>query len=361
MIALIQRLEEKEMAYLSGGDVYYRVAEFKSYGQLSKRDLSLESAGVRVEVSELKENPLDFVLWKSSKPGEPWWDSPWGKGRPGWHIECSAMAMRLLGETIDIHGGGEDLLFPHHENEIAQSEASTGKKFVNTWIHNGFVTVNQEKMSKSLGNFFTIREVFDSYIQRKYQPEVIGEIIRYFLLSTHYRQPVQFSDQALSEAHSGLNRFYELLSKCRGGSEIESIEERQLDSIIESARKKFEESMDDDFNTPEAIGALHSLRSDINKESRFLVFATLRRKILNHFLLLGEPLGLFTVSPDQWQFRDPNRFDDQVTRSVGALIQERTEAKLKRDFKKADQIRKELSEKGIILEDHSDGTTTWKR
>ncbi|MBI3593487.1 MAG: cysteine--tRNA ligase [Nitrospirae bacterium] len=391
MIGLIQRLIEKGFAYLSEGDVYYRVVSFKPYGRLSKRDLSLESAGTRVEISELKENPLDFVLWKSSKPGEPWWDSPWGKGRPGWHIECSAMAMKLLGETIDIHGGGEDLLFPHHENEVAQSEGSTGKKFVNYWIHNGFVTVNQEKMSKSLGNFFTIKEVFDSYLQKQYDPEVIGEFIRYFLLSTHYRQPVQFSDQAIEEAKNALDRFYDLLKRCKEPSDKESSEKVNLDKIISMAREQFIESMNDDFNTPEALATLHTFRNEINKLYKSSIANDDSGYIFRYFNELGTVLGLFSVSPKNWQFGlrpipvpvvsqdlpiSANKgSNDQVLYQSGMqpvffpfsdqeierLIKERLDAKNKKDFKTADKIRDDLKNKGISLEDTPNGKTTWKR
>jgi cysteinyl-tRNA synthetase len=390
MIKLIQTLVDKGVAYLSGGDVYYRVDAFKNYGRLSKRDLSVESAGIRVEVSELKENPLDFVLWKSAKPGEPWWNSPWGKGRPGWHIECSTMAMELLGETLDIHGGGEDLIFPHHENEIAQSEASSGKKFVNYWIHNGFVTVNHEKMSKSLGNFFTIKEIFEKFA---YSPEVTGEILRYFILSTHYRQPIQFSDQAIEEAKSSLDRFYDLLKKCKEASGKGSGKRENLHKIIAAAKEKFRESMDDDFNTPEAIAQLHTFRNEINKLYKSSIAHEDSNDILKCFKETGEPLGLFSMPPKEWQFgprakhvpileisqhradvqgRGPNDqyyqtsanepvFVPLTDNEVEELINDRTEAKKKRDFKTADKIRDDLKNRGIILEDSPNGKTTWKR
>lgn len=381
MIKIIQRLMEKGYAYESAGDVYYRVNAFKSYGQLSRRDLSIESAGIRVDVNELKENPLDFVLWKSSKPGEPSWDSPWGKGRPGWHIECSAMAMSLLGETIDIHGGGEDLLFPHHENEIAQSEGFSGKKFVGYWIHNGFVTVNQEKMSKSLGNFFTIKEIFNKY---SYPVNITGEILRYFILSTHYRQPIQFSDQAIDEAKSSLDRFYDLLKRCKEASGEKKDGGIDLNQALNKTRTRFIDVMDDDFNTPEGIAHLHLLRSELNKHFSHGIDAEEGRKVLSFFAEVGKPLGLFHVSPEQWPFfvpipevsspfssqRKQNTISGTSTfkpvlvpedEAIKKLIMERAEAKNKKDFKKADEIRKDLLKEGVILEDHPGGKTTWKK
>ena len=262
MIEVIQRLIEKGHAYAVDGDVYFRVASFKDYGKLSKRNLEDMKAGARVEVDERKDDPLDFALWKASKPGEPAWDSPWGPGRPGWHIECTAMGFKHLGETFDIHAGGKDLIFPHHENEIAQSEASSGKKFVNYWLHNGFVNINQEKMSKSLGNFFTIRDILDKYD---------AEIVRLFLLSTHYRSPIDFSDANLKDARAGLDRFYTMKegiknflagkkpSVARPEEVVESPTKPLYDKIV-NLPKAFEEAMDDDFNTALAIGLIYDAR-----------------------------------------------------------------------------------------------------
>lgn len=356
MIQLIQKLMDKGVAYLSEGDVYYRVEAFKNYGMLSKRDLSADSAGIRVEVSELKENPLDFVLWKSSKPGEPSWNSPWGKGRPGWHIECSAMATKLLGDTLDIHGGGEDLLFPHHENEIAQSEASSGKKFVNYWIHNGFVTVNQEKMSKSLGNFFTIKEIFAKY---GYSPEVMGETLRYFILSTHYRQPIQFSDQAIEEAKSSLDRFYILFQKCGQISGEKGEKGDLLNQVLTRITGSFTESMDDDFNTPEAIAHLHSMRNEINKIYPSGFSRDEGKKIISSFKEFGNVLGFFNVSPKEWEFSKEKSPLSAV--EIERLVNERKEARQRKDWKRSDEIRKELSDKGVIIEDVPGGETTWRR
>ncbi len=267
MIQLISTLVEKGYAYQREGDVFFSVEGFKDYGKLSKRDLEEMQAGARVEIDEKKINPLDFALWKSSKPGEPFWESPWGKGRPGWHIECSVMSQKYLGETFDIHGGGRDLIFPHHENEIAQSEAATGKPFVRYWVHNGFVNINKEKMSKSLGNILTLKEIF-----KDWQPEVI----RLFLLSHHYRSPVDFSFDTLSEAKSGLDRFYTTLRAVQDeikklpspltgegeGGEAPVIKECQ--ETIESFQGRFEEAMDDDFNTAQALGYFYDLQRYLN-------------------------------------------------------------------------------------------------
>ena len=355
MISIIEKLISSGFAYPSGGDVYYRVKAFRGYGKLSRRDLSEESAGARVEVNEQKEDPLDFALWKSSRPGEPFWDSPWGKGRPGWHIECSAMSMRYLGETLDIHGGGEDLVFPHHENEIAQSEAATGKQFVRYWIHNGFVKINDEKMSKSLGNFFTIREVLGMY---SYSREISGEMLRYFMLLTHYRQPIQFSDAAISEAKTGLDRFYNLFRKFEDSSPGKALISDIL-PVLEAAREKFQSAMDDDFNTAEAIGQLHLLRNELNKKFTSGYDKSSGEALLRFFREIGEALGLFTVPSAQWQFNEPSDSlsDDEIER----LIDERNQARKSKDWKKSDEIRKVLTEKGIMIEDKPGGKTVWKR
>ncbi|MFQ5780274.1 MAG: cysteine--tRNA ligase, partial [Nitrospiria bacterium] len=246
MVQLIDRLIAKGIAYPVEGNVYFEVERFPSYGKLSKRKLDEMDAGARVEVDQRKRSPLDFALWKASKPGEPAWRSPWGMGRPGWHIECSAMAIKHLGETIDIHGGGKDLIFPHHENEIAQSEAYTDKKFSLCWIHHGFVTIDQEKMSKSVGNFFTIKEIFEKFLDLP--EEIIAEVVRFYLLSTHYRSPIDFSDQSLISAKSGLDNFYTLFQK------LDEIKTQRREGDWSRFRSEFEAAMDDDFNTARAIG-----------------------------------------------------------------------------------------------------------
>src|SRR6188768_2154008 len=262
IIALTDRLTQKGLAYSMDGDVYFQVDKYKDYGRLSKRKLDDMQAGARVDVDERKRHPMDFALWKSSKPGEPSWESPWGPGRPGWHIECSAMSMHYLDETFDIHGGGMDLIFPHHENEIAQSCGATGEEFARYWIHNGFVQINKEKMSKSLGNFFTIREIFE---KSKWPEPEMGEMLRYFLLGTHYRSPLDFSDKSIEEAKNALNGFYDLLVKRLNEPEERSTADKRLMEAVERCRTAFRQAMDDDFNTPVAIAVLQGLRSDVNK------------------------------------------------------------------------------------------------
>lgn len=257
IIDLVKRLQQKGYAYEVDGDVYYRVDRFKEYGKLSGKNIDELKSGARVDVNDKKENPLDFALWKKSKENEPKWDSPWGEGRPGWHIECSAMSMKYLGESFDIHGGGEDLIFPHHENEIAQSEAATGKPFAKYWIHNGFVRINKEKMSKSLGNFFTIKDILKKYD---------GQTLRYFLLLTHYRSPIDFSFEGLDAAKEALNRYYNFIQRLeetdfdKKGKLDEQLKQR-LDSLLE----RFEEAMDDDFNAPKAIGEVFSTIKAFNQ------------------------------------------------------------------------------------------------
>ncbi len=369
MIAVVKRLVEKGHAYAADGNVFFRVSSFSGYGKLSKRNLEDLKAGARVEVDERKDDPLDFALWKASKPGEPSWDSPWGPGRPGWHIECSAMGFKHLGETFDIHAGGKDLIFPHHENEIAQSEAFSGKKFVNYWIHNGFVNINQEKMSKSLGNFFTIRDILDQYD---------AEAVRLFLLSTHYRSPIDFSDLNLKDARAGLDRFYTMkegILKYLAGKKHPDVKPEE---VIESADrpfyekilafpKTFDEAMDDDFNTALAIGLIYDLVRDVNK---FLADIDQKREDAAFFLLssaaqsfddVGCALGLFTRNPDEW-FKESRRVESKVTLSaerIEELIHMRNEARARKDWADADRIRKILDDGGVALYDRADGTA-WK-
>ncbi len=369
MIEVIKGLIAKGHAYVVDGDVYFRVNSFKEYGKLSKRNIEDMKAGARVEVDERKTDPLDFALWKASKPGEPFWDSPWGPGRPGWHIECSAMGFKHLGETFDVHAGGKDLIFPHHENEIAQSEAYSGKKFVNYWIHNGFVNINQEKMSKSLGNFFTIRDILDQYD---------AEIVRLFLLSTHYRSPIDFSDTNLKDARAGLDRFYTmkegiqkfLAGKKMPGSRPEDLIEttdRPLYQKILNLPKAFEEAMDDDFNTAFAIGVIYDLVRDVNK---FLAEVDKKNEeaacsILSSaaaaFADASKTLGIFLREPEEW-FKEGRLADSKVTipvERIEELIHQRNEARAKKNWAEADRIRKTLDEGGVELFDRADGTV-WK-
>jgi len=358
IIVLAKQLIEKGMAYESAGDVYYSVEKFPTYLKLSKRNMEEMQAGARIAPGEQKRNPMDFALWKAAKPGEPSWESPWGPGRPGWHIECSAMSSALLGETFDIHGGGRDLIFPHHENEIAQSEGVSGKPFVKYWLHNGFVNINQEKMSKSLGNFFTIRDILKSY-----NPEVV----RFFILTAHYRSPVDFSDQNLKEAQAGLSRFYEALQLA--AEAVEGVPESNV-AAQEGAEleAQFRAAMDDDFNTAQAIGYLFEGVRTINRlvaEKKFRKKAdkvasvrALREKIAE----LGDVLGLFVSDPAGW-LKQQNLKGLQTLglteADLDAAIQERLEARGNKDFARADQIRDELVQKGIELLDSPAGTT-WK-
>ncbi len=343
IVSMIRMLMEKGYAYAAAnGDVYYDVSRFPSYGQLSGKRLDELRAGERVAVDEAKDDPLDFVLWKAAKPGEPSWDSPWGKGRPGWHIECSAMSTHCLGNHFDIHGGGLDLQFPHHENEIAQSEAATGCKFVNYWMHNGFVRVDNEKMSKSLGNFFTIREVL-----KKYDPEVV----RYFILASHYRSPLNYSDQHLDNAKAALTTLYTALR------DLEFPGVAAADS--DPAAKQFYAALDDDFNTPEAMAVLFELAREINRlQSSGRSEAAAQRGLL--LRQLGEVLGLLQCSPQQFLQHGGGDADGLSDEQIEQLITARNEARAAKQWAEADRIRDELKAKGIILEDRS-GETIWRR
>ncbi len=362
IIKLVQTLLKKGMAYQVDGDVYFQVEKFPAYGKLSKRKLEDMQAGARIEVDERKRHPMDFALWKGAKPGEPAWKSPWGPGRPGWHIECSAMSMKYLGKTFDIHGGGADLIFPHHENEIAQSCAATGKAFARYWLHNGFVQVNQEKMSKSLGNFFTIREIFEKW---GYREPVTAEALRYFLLSTHYRSPLDFSDQALQEAKRALDGFYGLFQRLGESSRSSGPGDAHLPALVEPLDGAIRQAMDDDFNTPAAVAVVQRLRTDMNK----LADAGLSRRAAaaarEVFRRAGQALGLFQLSVKDWEFQDVGiKLKSAAALSdaeIERMIAERNEARTHKNFARADEIRQSLAAQGIILEDRPDGTTRWKR
>jgi cysteinyl-tRNA synthetase len=354
IIAIVRTLVEKGFAYRSEGDVYFEVRKFPGYGKLSHRNIEELEAGARVAVGEKKRDPLDFALWKASKPGEPWWESPWGRGRPGWHIECSAMSSALLGETFDIHGGGMDLIFPHHENEIAQSEAANGKTFARYFLHNGFVNINNEKMSKSLGNFFTIREVLE-----KFPPEVV----RFFLLSTHYRSPLDFSDAALSDARVSLTRFANLFARLsrfpretRTPSEVEG---RALDVLSTQVEPAFREAMDDDFNTAGAIGHLFTGLPALNAAADAAdaaaggLSASWLDAVDAYFRRLGGVLGLFEDGL-AWGARflgGGETADAEVLR----LVTERTMARKNKDFARADAIRDQLAALGFTVQDTPQG------
>ena len=342
MLALIETLEEKGYAYQDkNGDVDYSVRKFAPYGRLSGKKVDELQPGERVQVDAAKKDPLDFALWKSAKPGEPMWDSKWGKGRPGWHIECSAMSCDLLGETFDIHGGGPDLLFPHHENEIAQSEAANGKKFVNTWMHSGPLRVNGEKMSKSLGNFWTIRDAMKE-TNEHYGEKNGSETLRFFLLKSHYRSPIDFSAALVKDSHAGLMRLYNALKST-------AADDQPLDWNEEHA-KRFKEAMDEDFNTAGAVAVLFELANAVN--------ATKSSALARQLKELGKVLGILQLDPEVFVKGAVAEVDEAW---VESMIQERKEAKAAKNWARADEIRKELSDKGIILEDAPGGVTTWRK
>ena len=336
MISMINTLVQKDYAYKAeNGDVYFSVVNFPEYGRLSKKKMDELLDGARVGVDELKRDPRDFVLWKSSKDGSVGWDSPWGYGRPGWHIECSAMSTKALGDNFDIHGGGSDLLFPHHENEIAQSQCATGCKFANYWMHNGPLRVDNEKMSKSLDNFFTVREVLKSY-----SPEVI----RYLLISSHYRSPINYSEQGLQQSAKALERFY---------IGLKGLEPQSAKSLTNSRYEKaYFEAMDDDFNTPEALGVLFEMVAEINKirSTNFDLACQLGKLLLR----LGKFLGIFNLSPEEFLRGED---DLNINRSeIDNLIQERETARAVKNWQRADEIRDQLLKMKVVVEDNASGS-----
>ncbi|WP_062349770.1 cysteine--tRNA ligase [Bacillus kwashiorkori] len=343
IIEFIQGLINKGYAYESGGDVYFRTRKFQEYGKLSQQSIDELRIGTRIEVGEKKQDPLDFVLWKAAKPGEIYWESPWGHGRPGWHIECSAMAQKYLGETIDIHAGGQDLAFPHHENEIAQSESLTGKPFANYWMHNGYININNEKMSKSQGNFVLVHDII-----KVHDPEVL----RFFILSVHYRHPINYSEELLENAKSSLERLktaYKNLQHRLNVSTNLTDDDSYWIEQVESYRNQFIEEMDDDFNTANGISVLFELAKTANI---YLMEKTTSEQVINHFLrLFEETFHVLGLKLEEEQLLDEEIED---------LIKQRYEARKNRDFQKADEIREHLKSLNIILEDTPQGTR-WKR
>ncbi len=360
MITLIQELMDKDMAYAVAGDVYFRVERFPEYGRLSGRSLDDMQAGARVEVNTSKENPMDFVLWKGAKSGEPQWDSPWGPGRPGWHIECSAMSRKYLGDVFDIHGGGKDLIFPHHENEIAQSCAASGKDFAKMWMHHGFVTIRDEKMSKSLGNFLTIREILQKYD---------AEVLRLFIFSAHYRSPIDFNENALQDAQSGLERMYHCLERIAAlpqqGAELAGIISPEEAAHVTALQSRFQEAMDNDFNTAQAIGYLFEAVKQLNQlVERLPEQAAQSDLVLLHaaaadLRILGSILGI--LQKPSWVKGTDNAAERLAKlglneEDIAALIAERGQARAAKDWAASDVIRDRLLAKGIVLKDGPKGT-----
>lgn len=342
IIEMIKKLEEKGFAYNVDGDVYFSARKFTEYGKLSHQSLEDLELGARIDVDERKKDPMDFALWKAQKPGEPAWDSPWGKGRPGWHIECSAMANKYLGETIDIHSGGQDLVFPHHENEIAQSEAANGKPFARFWLHNGFINVDGEKMAKSKGNFFTVRDIAKTFDY---------EVIRFFMLSAHYRSPINFSAELLEQAKNGLERIYNCLDNLEYLKEHAQAEkitdsERELQNRLLGIKAKFIEAMDDDINTADAIAAIFDIVKEVN--TNINATSNSSKEIIDFSLSLIKELGgVLGIAQKSRQ--------KVLDKEIEELIERRQKARKEKDWKTADEIRDKLKEMGIILEDTPQG------
>ncbi len=342
IIDMVKTLEAKGYAYNIDGNVYFEVRSFEGYGKLSKRDLDDLKSGARVDVDNEKKDPLDFALWKKAKPGEPAWDSPWGKGRPGWHIECSAMSLKYIGPTFDIHGGGYDLIFPHHENEIAQSEGYTGHTFSNYWLHNGFITVNEEKMSKSVGNFFLVREVLEQFP---------GEVVRFFLLGTHYRSPLDFSDSKLKEDQKALGKLQKTWNRM---NTADLAENDNVDERWKTYRDKMEEAMDDDFNTALTLGILFDLAKEVNRALDAQNTDTLvgARDLFKDFAI--DIMGIVQEEPVE------DQVDDALASQLMELLLEmRKNAKKDKNYALADQIRDGLKPLGITIEDTREGSV-WK-
>ena len=349
MISYITELIDKGYAYESDGDVYFDVRKFKEYGKLSGQDIDKVREGARISPGERKKDALDFALWKRSKENEPWWESPWSKGRPGWHIECSVMSQRFLNsDTLDIHAGGRDLIFPHHENEIAQAEAKTGKPFAKYWIHHGLLTIDAQKMSKSLGNFITIKDALKKYVP---------DSIKLLMLGTHYSHQLNFSDKSMQQAVEGLQRFIALFGRITSSDVLKNIQEQDVTKnfkeAIDKLKEEFIKAMDDDFNTPQALSKLFEMINRANVESEnkreSLIYV---KKVITE---LGDIFGLFSKQKKL----DLEFLDDELVKYVQGKIDEREEARKEKDFKKADSIRDQLQKESILIEDTSEGTT-WR-
>ncbi|MEK6224202.1 MAG: cysteine--tRNA ligase [Thermodesulfobacteriales bacterium] len=349
IVEMIQRIIDNGHAYQSDGDVFFSVKKFNGYGKLSRRDPDDMMAGTRIDINEKKEDPLDFALWKSAKPGEPYWESPWGNGRPGWHIECSLMSTKYLGDSFDIHGGGKDLIFPHHENEIAQSEAATGKPFAKYWVHNGLIQINREKMSKSIGNILNVREAVSMWSK---------EAIRLFFLSHQYLNPADFSDTTMNEAEAALERLYITLKRANGVSENSNGPDKQLDASVETFKERWVQSMCDDFNTAEALGSLFELTRAINRSLDSVGWTPSLEAALDEINHFGNTLGILEYEPDEYlQGLKLEQASSGITeQEIEELIEERISARKEKNWTRADEIRDELDEKGIVLEDKAEGT-----
>ena len=349
IVEMIERIIDNGHAYQSGDDVFFSVKKFKGYGKLSRRDPDDMLAGARIDINEKKENPLDFALWKGTKPGEPFWESPWGNGRPGWHIECSLMSTKYLGESFDIHGGGKDLIFPHHENEIAQSEAATGKPFAKYWIHNGLIQINREKMSKSIGNILNVREAVSMWS---------NEAIRLFFLSHQYLNPADFSDTTMNEAEAALERLYITLKRANDLRKDGDGEDKQLDKSVQTFKERWVKTMCDDFNTADALGSLFELTRAINRSLDSVGWTPTLQSALEEINHFGSTLGILEYEPEEYlQGHKLEKSSSDITEEeIEELIKERNSARDEKNWKRADEIRDDLSNRGILLEDKAEDT-----
>ena len=362
IIEIIQKLIDNGFAYEKNGDVYFEVKKYKDYGKLSNQKIEELELGARIDVSEIKKNPVDFVLWKKKKDGEPFWESPWGQGRPGWHIECSAMAKKYLGDTFDIHGGGQDLVFPHHENEIAQSKCAYHGNFANYWLHNGFIQINGDKMSKSLGNFFLLREILEKFS---------GNVVRLFILSTHYRKPINFSfenmedtKKALQNIVKSMNKFENIVKKCKN-EKIENIKNSEFSQKINEFDKKFEEAMDEDMNTPQALATIFDQIRETNKfiSTNENEFSTIYYEIKKSYGSLKAKLeNVFGIAIEvENAVKEEEGENMELTKKlIELLIKLRSEARSEKNFKLSDEIRDELKALGVEIKDNRDGTTDYE-